>query len=326
MKILFTGASSFTGYWFAKQLASGGHEVSALFRRQPKEYPDDLRRKRVERLTGICRPIFDVSFGDDRFLELIKKNRWDLLCHHAAEAANYKSPDFNVAAAVENNAHRLPLVLDLLKDAGCTKVVLTGSVFENDEGAGSGTLEAFSPYGLSKGLTWQLFRYYAQSRQMSLGKFVIPNPFGPYEEPQFIHYLLKNWFAGAMPVVNTPTYVRDNIHVSLLAKVYVDFTATLAGGISRINPSGYIEPQGSFAHRLASAMRERLGLKCEFVLKTQSDFSEPRIRINTDVVNTKTLNWSEETAWDEFAEYYTQLMGDAPKPIRSNPRKSTEQA
>ena len=94
--------------------------------------------------------------------KLIKESNWDLLCHHAADAANYKSPDFDVAAAVENNTRRLPLVLDLLKDTGCTKVVLTGSVFENDEGAGSGNLEAFSPYGLSKGLTWQMFRYYAQ--------------------------------------------------------------------------------------------------------------------------------------------------------------------
>jgi nucleoside-diphosphate-sugar epimerase len=187
-------------------------------------------------------------------------------------------------------------------------VVLTGSVFENDEGAGSGTLEAFSPYGLSKGLTWQMFRYYAQPRQISLGKFVIANPFGPYEEPRFIHYLIKNWFAGAKPSVNTPSYIRDNIHVSLLAKAYVHFAAMLADGISRMNPSGYIESQGSFAHRLASEMRERLGLKCEYVLKEQSDFSEPRIRINTDVADTKALGWSEKTAWDELADYYTRLM------------------
>src|SRR5208283_1214579 len=39
------GGSSFTGYWFAKELASAGHEVIALFRRQPEEYSDDLRRK-----------------------------------------------------------------------------------------------------------------------------------------------------------------------------------------------------------------------------------------------------------------------------------------
>jgi len=308
MKILFTGGSSFTGYWFTKQLASAGHDVFALFRRQSHDYPDDLRRRRVEALTDICRPVFGISFGDDQFLQLIRDSKWDLLCHHAAEAANYKSSDFNVATAVENNTHRLPLVLDLLKDSGCSKVVLTGSVFENDEGAGSGTLEAFSPYGLSKGLTWQMFRYYAQPRQISLGKFVIANPFGPYEEPRFIHYLIKNWFAGAKPSVNTPSYIRDNIHVSLLAKAYVHFAAMLADGTSRMNPSGYIESQGSFAHRLASEMRERLGLKCEYVLKEQSDFSEPRIRINTDVADTKALGWSEKTAWDELADYYTRLM------------------
>jgi nucleoside-diphosphate-sugar epimerase len=308
MKILFTGGSSFTGYWFAKQLVSAGHEVFVVFRRQPKEYPDDLRRERVEMLSDICRPILGASFGDDQFLQLIRESSWDLLCHHAADVTNYKSHDFNVVAAVENNTRRLPLVLDLLKEAGCTKVVLTGSVFENDEGASSGTHEAISPYGLSKGLTWQLFRYYALCRQISLGKFVISNPFGPYEEPRFTHYLIKNWFAGATPSVNTPSYVRDNIHVSLLARAYVHFVATLADGVSRTNPSGYIESQGAFAYRVANEMRGRLGLKCELMLKAQSDFSEPQIRINTDVADKKSLDWSEQDAWDELAGYYTRLM------------------
>jgi UDP-glucose 4-epimerase len=308
MKIVFTGGSSFTGYWFAKELVSSGHDVVVLFRRQLQEYPDDLRRKRIAALIETCRPIFGVSFGDERCLRLIKEGQWDLLCHHAADVSNYKSPDFDVAAAVENNTYRLPLILDLLKDAGCGKVVLTGSVFENDEGAGSGSREAFSPYGLSKGLTWQVFRYYAQSRQISLGKFVIPNPFGPYEEPRFTHYLMKNWFAGAKPLVNTPSYVRDNIHVSLLAKAYAQFIATLPNGISRVGPSGYIESQGAFTHRTANEMRKRLGLKCEFELKPQTEFSEPRIRINTDVADTGTLDWSEKTAWDEVANYYTALM------------------
>jgi UDP-glucose 4-epimerase len=308
MRILFTGGSSFTGYWFAKQLASAGHDVLALFRRQQQEYTDDLRQARVKSLAEVCRPIYGISFGDDQFVDVIKTSSWDLLCHHAAEATNYRSPDFNVAAAVENNTHRLPLILDLLRDAGCGKIVLTGSVFENDEGAGSIPLSAFSPYGLSKGLTWQVFRYYTQSRQVSIGKFVIANPFGPYEEPRFTHYLIKNWFAGTTPVVNTPSYVRDNIHVSLLAKAYVRFVSTLANGVSRINPSGYVESQGSFAQRVASEMRGRLGLKCEVELKAQSDFSEPRIRINTDLADARTLNWSESSAWDDLAEFYSRRM------------------
>ncbi len=308
MKILFTGGSSFTGYWFVRQLASAGHDVVAPLRRRLEDYPDDLRRERIKLLTEVCHLRFGISFGDDRFLQLIKGGNWDLLCHHAAEATDYKSQDFNAAAALESNTHRLPQVLDLLRQVGCTKVVLTGSVFENDEGDGSKPLEAFSPYGLSKGLTWQMFRYLAQSRQFHLGKFVIPNPFGPYEEPRFTHYLIKSWFAGAKPSVKTPLYVRDNIHVSLLAKAYVHFSETLADGTSRINPSGYIETQGLFAQRLASAMKDRLGLECNIVLEKQTDFTEPLARFNTDIVDINALNWSESAAWDELAAYYDRSM------------------
>jgi UDP-glucose 4-epimerase len=307
MKILFTGASSFTGYWFAKELAAAGHDVFVLFRHQPEDYPDDLRCQRVKALTEICQPVFGV-FGDEQFLQLLKGANWDLLCHHAAEAANYKSPDFNVVAAVANNTRQLPQVLDLLSKANCGKIVVTGSIFENDEGTGSGDRVAFSPYGLSKGLTWQMFRYYAQSRQISLGKFVIPNPFGPYEEPRFTHYLIKNWFAGAKPSINTPAYVRDNIHVSLLAKAYARFAETLVDGICHINPSGYIESQGSFTYRFAREMKTRLGLRCEFMLNAQSDFAEPLIRVNTDPPDTRALNWDENAAWDELADYYARLM------------------
>lgn len=308
MRILFTGGSSFTGYWFAKQLASAGHQVTVPFRHQLKEYADELRRRRVKGLVDICQAVFGVSFGDDRFLQLIQDNGWDLLCHHGADVSNYKSPDFDVGAAIENNTRQLPRVLDSLKRSGCTGAVLTGSVFENDEGAGSRTLEAFSPYGLSKGLTWQMFRYYALSRQVSLGKFVISNPFGPYEEPRFTHYLMRSWFAGAAPSVNTPSYVRDNIHVSLLAKAYVKFAEGLVDGITRINPSGYIETQGLFTQRVANEMKKRLGLKCDFVLNAQSEFSEPLVRVNTDATDGRVLDWNEKKAWDEFAEYYARLL------------------
>jgi len=311
MKILFTGASSFTGYWFVKELVAAGHDVVVPFRRQLSDYGESGRRARIDRVAKICRPVFGVSFGDERFLQLVKEGRWDLLCHHAAEVSDYRSPDFDVVRAVENNCRGLAKVLDALLESGCRKIVLTGSVFENDEGAGTEPLGAFSPYGLSKGLTWELFRFYSQSRAMDLGKFVIPNPFGPYEEPRFIHYLLKNWFGGKTPSVNTPRYVRDNIPVSLLALVYSNFAETLSTGQSRLGPSGYVESQGAFARRVARETGKRLGLPCEVALNEQTDFSEPLVRINTDRVDISALDWSEERAWNEFAEYYDRLMRPA---------------
>jgi nucleoside-diphosphate-sugar epimerase len=183
-------------------------------------------------------------------------------------------------------------------------------VFENDEGAGSEGLPAFSPYGLSKSFTWQVFRYCAMHVGLPLGKFVIPNPFGPYEDPRFTAYLMKTWFAGKPATVNTPSYVRDNIHVSLLAKAYVNFAHKIPPlpGIVRANPSGYPESQGAFAVRFATQMRSRLGLSCAVELLRQTQFDEPGVRINTDPAHRDSPEWDEVRAWDEIAEHYRQRL------------------
>jgi UDP-glucose 4-epimerase len=308
MKILFTGGSSFTGYWFIRELTAAGHQVTGVFRRRPAEYSDEVRRQRVVLAAEACRPVHGSSFGDEKFLGLIKESGWDILCHHGADVTNYKSPDFDTVGALRNNTHNLAAVLETLRGAGCSRVLLTGSVFEGGEGAGSQGLPDFSPYGLSKALTAQAFRYYCGRAGLSLGKFVIPNPFGPYEEPRFTAYLIKNWLAGTTPNCSSPSYVRDNIHVSLLAKAYVQFVQELpASGFTRINPSGYAESQGSFTLRLAREMGPRLGLPCPVELKKQVDFTEPRTRINTDPPDADALGWDESAAWDELAHYYQRL-------------------
>jgi len=308
MKILFTGGSSFTGMWFIRELAAAGHEVAAVFRRPAAEYADPVRRRRVVLAAEACRPIYGCSFGDERFLALIGEGGWDLLGHHAADVTNYKSPDFDAIAALANNTHNLRAVLAVLKSAGCRRVLLTGSVFEGGEGAGSQGLPDFSPYGLSKALTAQVVRFECARAGLGLGKFVIPNPFGPYDEPKFPGYLLKNWLAGQTPNCSSPAYVRDNIHVSLLARAYARFAAMVpAEGFARTNPSGYAESQGAFTLRLAEAMRPRLGLPCLVELKKQLDFPEPRVRLNTEPAEADIPGWDESAAWDDMARYYREL-------------------
>lgn len=302
-EILFTGASSFTGYWFVNALADAGHHVTAIFRR-PQEAYTGLRRQRIDGLAESCTKVFDCEFGGVPFLDMVRRKEWDLFCHHAADATNYKSPQFDVGSAIVNNTKNLPLLLELLSKKGCSKVILTGSVFEQNEGEGGGDQRAFSPYGLSKGLTSEVFKYYSQQADMQLGKFVIANPFGPYEEPRFTSYLIQNWLQEKIAAVNTPVYVRDNIHVSLLAKAYVYFTSQLSNSFEKFNPSGYVESQGAFTERFAEEMRQRLGLPCEFTLAEQLQFPEPRIRVNTDPVKDLPLEFNEKGAWDALADYY----------------------
>src|SRR3954465_1397208 len=150
MKILFTGASSFTGHWFVIKLAERGHEVWATFtRRSADDYGADIRGERVRRLLGKCRPLYSCRFGDERFLKTLKHEKFELLCHHAADVTNYKSPGFDVERAVANNTFRASDVLQSLRSSSGS-LLLTGSFFEPGEGAGSDGLPAFSPYGLSK--------------------------------------------------------------------------------------------------------------------------------------------------------------------------------
>jgi len=307
MKILFTGASSFTGYWFVKTLAEAGHEVICPLRGSLEQY-GGVRRQRVEKLPSLCRLVPETPFGSEAFFRLIcEGGSWDLFCHHATESANYRSPDFDVQRALQNNTQNLCAVIGALKADGLKGVVLTGSVFENDEGAGEEPLRAFSGYGLSKGLTWQMFRHFCREARLPLGKFVIPNPFGPFEEQRFTAYLMRSWKDGKPAGVKTPDYVRDNIHVDLLAAVYVKFAGQipdLRDGLARINPSGYIEKQGDFARRLAQEMKPRLGWACDLDLQRQEDFSEPLRRVNLDPAASMIPAWDESAAWDAFASFY----------------------
>jgi nucleoside-diphosphate-sugar epimerase len=310
MKILFTGASSFTGHWFVTKLAERGHEVWATFtQNNAGAYGTEVRGQRVSRVLTKCHPVFSCRFGDDRFLKLLNDEKFDLLCHHAADVTNYRSPDFDVARAVANNTFRATDVLQSLRANGGS-LLLTGSFFEPGEGAGSDGLPAFSPYGVSKRQTADNFQNECQQTGVRMGKFVIPNPFGPWEDPRFISYLARTWSAGQTAAVRTPDYIRDNIPVSLLTAAYVQFAEQLphAAAFTKINPRGYVESQGAFSERVAREMRSRTAWKCELELAVQTVFDEPMERMNTDELDRQKLGWSESAAWDELAEYYERTL------------------
>src|SRR5262249_19947868 len=141
-------------------------------------------------------------------------------------------------------------------------------------------------------------------------KFVIPNPFGAWEDARFTTYLARTWSAGQLAAVRTPDYIRDNIHVSLLRLAYVEFAEQLqdSAAITKFNQRGYVEGHGAFAERVAREMRTRTGWDCALEPAKQTVFDEPMERANTDVVDIQKLNWNESAAWDELAEYYERTF------------------
>jgi nucleoside-diphosphate-sugar epimerase len=299
MRILLTGGSSFTGCWFARELAAAGHAVTATLRRSAYEA---VRGERVAVVRKTCETVEGLAFGDDRFVELVAAGGFDLLCVHGAQVDGYRDPGFDVGAALTANTRRAGEIVPRVP-----RVLVTGSLFE--PGAGSsedGRLPAFSPYGLSKAFTSEVFRYLCGRHGVTFGRFVVPNPFGPMEEARFTASLVRAWRAGETPQVRTPEYVRDNIHVSLLARAYVRFAESLAadGGTAETGPSGYRETQGAFARRFAREIGARLDLATPLELLPQTEWSEPADRVNTDPVDGAALGWEESAAWDDLAGWY----------------------
>ena len=304
MKVLLTGASSFTGLWFARALHAAGHHVVAALRQSREDYCDGVRAARVTELGRAAECAFGLTFGDEKFLDLSRSGPWDVLSHHAAQVGDYRSASFDVVGALASNTRNFSDVLRSMRSL--RGVVLTGSVFEANEGAGTEPMRAFSPYGMSKGLTAEFVRFWCETIGIALGKFVIPNPFGPFEEPRFCAYLMRQWRAGQVAEVRTPAYVRDNIHVDLLADAYAAFVGSVVAepGFVRANPSGYVETQGAFAERCAREIGQRTGMDCRVSLSHQTEFPEPLVRINTD--RTEVSGWSETAAWDGVSAYYAK--------------------
>jgi nucleoside-diphosphate-sugar epimerase len=259
MRILLTGASSFTGFWFAKALAEAGHEVTAALASEDEAAYAGVRGRRLTLLKGYCRIVFAAAFGSDNFFSALREAKPDRLCHHWAEVREYRSPDFDVVAALAANTRRL-------------------------------------------------VEYYCALEGVPLDRFVIANPFGPYEEPRFTDYLMKSWMKGGTARVSTPRYIRDNVPVDLLAKSYAAFLEAGCGG-RRLGPSCYAETQGAFAERVAREVRPRLDFSCALEFAEQREFPEPEIRINTDLPDRAALGWSENEAWDGFVRYYEGLYG-----------------
>jgi nucleoside-diphosphate-sugar epimerase len=199
-----------------------------------------------------------------------------------------------------------------MSQRGLKGVVLTGSFFEYDEGAGSKPHVAFSPYGVSKGLTAQIVRHRCHEVGLPYAKFVIPHPFGPLEQPRLGAYLARTWAAGAVAEIKTPAYIRDNIHVGLLAACYQRFVEETPARmpVRKLNPSGYVESQGTFVERMAREIGSRVGRPCAISMLRQTEFSEPLMRVNTDPAIGYVKAFDERVAWDEYTLQFEAAFAD----------------
>lgn len=309
MKILLTGASSFTGMHFVRALAARGHDVYLTFTKKNSiDYPG-IRRKRVDLAVDAAAGVYwGLDTGSVEFRGILRSGAYDVLCHHAAETRGYRDPDFDVLLAVRNNVSDPRRLVEACKQGGM-RIVLTGTYFEQGEGGHSG-LRAATPYGLSKTLTRQLLGYYCQEFRVRLQTFVVPNPFGPYEDDdKFTSYLARSWAEGKTPVVRTHNCRVDNVPVDLLARAYADYVED-KGDVLRhdgLSPSGYATYQSTFVQTFAHEIGKRWPeIKTIWeLLPTPESAPERAGALNLmRWYEIRGRPWDEGKFWDELADHY----------------------
>ena len=299
-RVLLTGASAFTGLWIAKALAAAGFEVIAPLLRAREGYEGE-RLARVSRLESLCEVVYDVPFASPAFHDLVRTRKIDALAHHAADVTGYRDPDFDARAAFARNTQGAEETLGLLGKQGARVVVVTGTVFEAGEGGVAAEPLAVTPYGLSKTLTNIAFRHYADGAGLAFGRFVIPSPYGVFEQQRsFPAYLFRTWAEGGVPQVRTPLYLRDHLAAPLLGQAYAAYLGRLlAEGAPQVHrPSGWIATQGDFARKLAAEAGARLGRDLPLELADQTVFAEPLKRVNSEPA--APAGWDESGFFDDY--------------------------
>ena len=175
---------------------------------------------------------------------------------------------------------------------------------------------------MSKRLTFELLRYWGDVVGAPVSKFVIANPFGPFEEARFVAHAVETWAKGEAVEVGTPNYLRDNIHVDLLALAYAQFVGEAGAGTRgaaarplRLHGDARRLRAAPCARTRAPARRRGAGRRSP----SSGSFAEPQARINTDLIDAAALGWREDKAWDALAGFTAAAASPAPRPAAEPP-------
>jgi nucleoside-diphosphate-sugar epimerase len=296
-RVLFTGLSSFTGYWFTEKLAEKGYEVAGCLSHNKSDYNSD-QTERLNILDSSIRIEENVSFGSESFLQLISDFKPEVFSFHHALVTGYKDPSFNVDNAISNNLNNYQEVIKKLTESGCKQIIMTRSIFE--KGLGKTDVQSdISHYGQSKRKTFEMFSQ-AVPNKIKLRSFVICNPVGRYEGNNLTSYLIKCWIEGKTASLMQPKLVRDFVPIDLLSNSYVQF---IESNEQMIIPSHLPVSNYEYARKIGDITRKLKNIQTPIdTINEQYNQNESFFRTGIDKVDFNNKD-QEELFWEEFVNH-----------------------
>jgi UDP-glucose 4-epimerase len=201
MKILLTGGAGFIGSNVADRYLKLGHEVIIV---------DNLITGKRENIPDKAK-FYEVDICDDTISEIFKKEKPDILNHHAAQMDVRKSVSDPIYDAQINVIGGLNLLKNCVA-YGVKKVIFasTGGAiygeqdyFPADE---KHPLRPLSPYGITKLTTEKYLYFYQQTYQLSYSILRYANVYGPRQNPHgeagVVAIFSEKILGGEQPVIN----------------------------------------------------------------------------------------------------------------------------
>jgi UDP-glucose 4-epimerase len=258
MKILVTGGAGFIASHVVDAFVALGHDVSVI---------DDLstgREKNIHaRATFTKADIRDTIAVD----ALFKKERFDVVCHHAAQMDVRRS----VADPLFDASVNVLGMLTLLES--CLRYGVRKVLFASSGGAIYGEQEYFpadekhptrpiSPYGVAKLATEQYLFYYGAVHGIESVSLRYANIYGPRQNPEgeagVVAIFTRKMLAGEQPVINGHgKQTRDYVFVGDVVRANVLALQHSGSGIFNVGTGVETDVNTLFHH-----LRSQTGSKC----------------------------------------------------------------
>jgi UDP-glucose 4-epimerase len=208
-RTLVTGAAGFIGARLCARLRDAGVEVHALSRREQTGEHDSIQWHQVN-LTDA-----------DAVQALVRSLAPDTVFHLASQVCGDPGHQY-VRPMLENNLLGTVNLLTAVQDAGCRRMVVTGTVVEPRDGEA-----ATSPYAAAKGAATEYARMFHALYGTPVVCLRLAMVYGPgqRESHKLIPYVIRSLLEGEPPTVSSGrwevdwVYVDDVVQALMLAAV-----------------------------------------------------------------------------------------------------------
>ena len=302
MNLLFLGVSSFTGYHFVKKISQ--NRKNKIYCTLTKNL-NDYQSIRLERIKLISKKknvilIKNTKFGDKKFINLLSKIKFDIICFHHALTKDYNDDQkFNLNKSIKENTANIIEVFNKIK-SDCS-IIVSNTIFQKID---SKKYNAANKYGISKSLSYDKIKNYCKKNKLKLKSIYIPNPWGILEEKRLNHYLINNWIKNKETFVSHPNYIRDNIYIDQLSKYYLRIINSNSK-MTDYFPSSYCSSNKTYVEALKSKFEKFFSKKIIVKYAKNARYTQPITRINGKKV-VKKIKIREDLK--EYFSYYNKII------------------